>query len=255
MRHRTAAGLGSVVLLAGVALAGDVPGYKSPWEGYGVGSYVEMKTTSKTSGPGMPEMPGSVTWSRETVVKVTDEAHTIKRESRVAEAPWTASGEYPFPRKMKMPELPRGMDVPKAPDREDLGTEKVTVEGTAYECRKWRMKVDPSTTTTWEHEKHGLLKSETLTSVGGGKSTMTRTVTALAKKVSAAGKEFTCREWKTVNAMEMPGMPAGMGGAGTTSVDLESDEVPTRTVRSESSQAMGPMTTTTVRELTALVTK
>ena len=68
MRVRVLIGVLSALALATVASAADVPVVKSPWEGFGVGSWAHHKKLSKWTGLSMPEMAEE---TRQTVVKVT----------------------------------------------------------------------------------------------------------------------------------------------------------------------------------------
>jgi len=243
----------TVVSLAAAAWAGDPPAVKMPWDGFGADSYVQYKATTKVTMPGQA-MPEQVTETKETLVKVTDEAFTVRYETK-APTGWTKTAEIQIPRKISKLPMPTG-DEPKAAT-EDLGTEKVTVEGKEIECKKVRVKVaGASTTTTWTSETHGVLKFETEYEIGGVKTSSSRVVTALAKKVTIAGKEISCRESKTVMKSSAPaGTPAGMGGSETTMVELESDAVPGHKVREETSSATGPMTNVSVREVVAFEAK
>jgi hypothetical protein len=248
MRSRVLLGVVCAFALATVASAADAPADKSPWEGFGVGSWVHHKATTKMGGGGL-SMPEEVEETRETVVRVTDDAHTIKREKKTATG-WETTGESPVPRRTAPAPTPDAESVPKG-ESEDLGTEKVTVEGKAIECKKVRTKVGDSTTTTWTSAKHGVLKAEGESGAGGGKTTRTRTVTALAKKVTLAGKELVCRETKTFVKMELPGVPSGSASDGTTSIELESDAVPGRKVRTETTGTRGPVTRSSLQQLVA----
>lgn len=234
--------------LAGTARAAESPPHRSPWEGFGVGSYVQFRSTMKIEGVGKT-IPDDVTETRETVVKVTEDAHTIRHEKKTA-AGWTKTGEVDVPRKSPKPDA----DVPQ-PEVEDLGTEKLTVEGKAIECIKVRTRYGDTTSTTWFTKAHGVLKYESENGAGGGRTTDVRTVTALAVKATFAGKEIVCRETKLFTRMDGIGMPARPPGKGTTGVELESDAVPGRKVRLETSGKGGPVSVTSVRELVAFEAK
>src|SRR5262245_52761498 len=121
---------------------------KLPWDGFGVGSFVHQKSTSTTTGPGMENVPPQVTEMKQTLVKVTDDAYTVKNETKMGEE-WQGM-EIPFPRKGTGAE----QDT-KGPKPEDLGEEKVSVDGTDITCKKTRLVADGATTTSWTHEKHG----------------------------------------------------------------------------------------------------
>src|SRR5258707_904003 len=81
----------------------------------------------------------------ETLVRLTDDAHTINRESKT-DTGWESSGEVSILRRDAAKPAP---DDGSAPKVEDLGTEKVTVEGKAYDCKKSRTTFGDTVTTTW----------------------------------------------------------------------------------------------------------
>src|SRR5688500_13304232 len=71
---------------------------KGVWDGFGVGSYVHQKSSTKMSGiPNMPNMEPQVTESKQTLVKITDDAYLVKYETKMGEE-WQGH-EMPFPRK------------------------------------------------------------------------------------------------------------------------------------------------------------
>src|SRR5262245_43346529 len=118
----------ALVLASSPATAAEDAKVKVGWEGFGVGSYVHQKTTTKLSGPGMPEMPPQTTETKITLVKVTDDAFTVKSEAKSGEMDWQGT-EVAIPRK--------GTGVEGKDEKpEDLGEEKVTVEGTEIVCKK-----------------------------------------------------------------------------------------------------------------------
>jgi hypothetical protein len=232
--RRTAWFAAAVLGAFATAAAAEPPPVKGPWDGFGAGSSVTQKSTMTSS---MAEMPATTTETRTTLVKVTDDACVIKTETEVGEE-WMGQ-EMTIPRKATGTEDP---NLPK-PKVEDLGTEKVTVDGTDYECKKQKTVMDGSSGISWTHEKHGVLKVES-THQGG---TSTILVTKLSTKVAVGGKEVDCRETKIVSKMQ--------GGVETDMVTLESDAVPGRNVRSESTMKMAAMTTKTVSETTAFEAK
>jgi hypothetical protein len=240
MRIRLAAGLAVLVAFASVASAADPVKVKSPWD-FGVGSFVHMKMTTKMSMPGAPAMPDQVSETKQTLVKITDEAWIVKTETKMGET-WMTGTEFPWPRKVNPGEVTKDVKV----ETEELGTEKVTVEGTAYECKKVRMKGAFGTTTTWVNEKLGALKTETETP---GTGTTTMVVTALAKKAKAGDKEVVCREQKSTSKTTM-----GPITSETTQVILTSDSVPGHTVRMEMTMS-GQMTMSQVSEIIAFEAK
>jgi hypothetical protein len=240
MRPRLFAGLAALLCLASVASAADPVKVKSPWD-FGVGSYVHMKMTSKMSMPGAPAMPEQVSETKQTLVRITDEAWIVKTETKVGQT-WMAGTEIPYPRKVSAEAVTKDAKV----ETEELGTEKVTVEGTAYDCKKMRMKGTFGTTTTWVHERHGALKIESEMQ-GGGSSTTT--VTALAKKAKAGDKEVVCRESKMTSKISM-----GPTTSETTTVTLDSEAVPGGMVRSETTMS-GQMSMTRVTEVIAFEAK
>src|SRR5688500_3505161 len=158
MRARVLLAVVAALVIATAASANDAPGPKSPWEGFGAGSWVHRKKTTKMSAPGL-SMPEEIAETRETLVRVTDDAHMVHRETKTASG-WESSGEFPFPRRAAAASMPEDGPVPRV-EPEDLGTEKVTVEGKAIICKKARTKVASTTTTTWTSQAHGVLKTET----------------------------------------------------------------------------------------------
>jgi len=231
---RTAFVAAAVLGAFSTAWAGDPPPVKNPWEGFGVGSTVTEKTTA--SAP-MPGMEPQTTETRKTLTQITDEAYVVKHETKVGDQ-WMPQ-DIPFPRKMTGKEDP---NAPK-PKVEDLGSEKVSVEGTDYDCKKQKTILPGSTSLTWTHEKHGILKMEGTTE-GAGSTSMV--VTKLATKATVAGKEIECRETKIATKM-----PQGE----TEILMLESDAVPGRGVRMEMAMKMGPMSTKSVTEVTSFEKK
>jgi hypothetical protein len=242
MRVRPLVAVASLLSLAAVASA-EPPKVKFPWDGFGVGSYVHTKVTTKMSMPGMPAMPEQpASETKQTLVKVTDEAFTVKTETKMGET-WTGGTETVIPRKFTGEKMP--VDTKVVP--EELGTEKVTVEGTSYDCKKIKVKTGQVSVISWVHEKEGVLKSES--DLGGGQGTTTMTVTSLSKKAKAGDKEVVCRESKTVSKTSMGGM-----NAETTITSLTSESVPGHQVRTEMVMA-GQMSMTTVTEVVAFEAK
>ena len=239
----------TALAIATPAFAADASSAKSSWEGFGVGSWVRRKTTKKMDIPGM-SMPEEVADVRETLVRLTDDAHTIRRESKT-ETGWESSGEVSYPRR----DAAKPADDGSAPNVEDLGTEKVTVEGKAYDCRKSRTTLGDTVTTTWTSTSHGVLKTEVEGPEMDGTIRDVRTVTAFAKKAKLAGKELVCRETTTFTKFERPGVPSGGPGDGTTAVELASDAVPGRRVRMEISTKRGPVSRSSLEELVAFEAK
>ncbi len=174
MRLFASLAFAATTLVATAALAGDAA-TRLPWDGFGVGSYVHLRSTTTMSVEGVPPQTSE---SKQTLVKVTDEAFTIKQETKVGED-WMGS-EMPFPRKATG--TPTDVQGPKP---EELGDENVSVDGKDYACKKVRYTAMGATTTTWTHATEGVLKSET--KAAGTESTMT--VTKLSTKVKAGDKE------------------------------------------------------------------
>jgi hypothetical protein len=194
-----------------------------PWDGFADGSWVQMKNSTTMEMPGAPATP-QVQETRQTLVKTTDEAWTIRTETKVGDA-WENPFDFPFPRKAKPGE---SEDV--KPKEEDLGADKATVEGKEYAVKKVRTTYTMGDVTTvtvsWVSAEHGALRAES--EVAGVKSTME--VTSLAKKVKVGDKELTVREMKTVSKA-----PQG----DSTMIVQWSDGVPGRMVRTETTAAMG----------------
>ena len=225
-----AVGLG--FLAASVAKAEDAPGWKDPWVSFKPGSTATYKTTSTSSVPGAKERPALE--SRMTLVSVPEKEYVLRSEMKVGEA-WTGR-DLTIPRKAAK----EGVEPPKV---EELGEEKVTVDGTEYACKKTKITILGTTRIAWVHKELGALKSEG-PAPGGGTSSMV--VTSLSKKFSVGGKDLVCKETTTT-------MP--MAGSESTIVKLANDSVPGAEVRTETNTKRGPMTTTQVKELTAFEAK
>jgi hypothetical protein len=206
---------------------------KSPWEGFGAGSYVHQKTSSTMSGiPNMPSMPPQESESKMTLVKVTDDAWTVKMETKVGGS-WQAN-EMVIPRK-----APPGTE----PKVEDLGTEMLTIDGQSLSCRKQKVVVAGTESLTWTNAEHGAVKSES-TVAGQRVSTV---VTKLAGKTTVAGTEVPYQERVTTMTS-----PAG----DTTTTQWSSSAVLGGVLRSEMTTAMpGGMTTKVVTETIAFEKK
>lgn len=221
----------ATALVATVAAAGDVA-TRLPWDGFGVGSFVHTRSTTTMSVEGVPPQTSE---AKQTLVKVTDEAFTIKQETKIGEE-WMAT-EMPFPRKATG--TPTDVQAPKP---EELGDENVAVEGKDYACKKVRFTAMGMTTTTWTHATEGVLKSETK---GAGTET-SMTVTKLSFKAKAGDKEVDAREMV---------MLTKAGGAETKVTSWDSKAVPGGAVRSEMVSEMGGMKTTVLTETIAFEAK
>jgi hypothetical protein len=218
-------------LAAAPALAGEAP-VRMPWDGFGVGSFVHARTTTTSSVEGVPPQTSE---TKQTLVKITDEAYTIQFETKVGEE-WMGT-EMPWPRKAT-----GAVAAVEPPKPEELGDEDVTVDGKAYACKKTRIVAQGMTSTTWIHATEGMLKSETK----GPGTESSVVVTKLAAKVKVAGKELEVREQVTVTK--------GPGTASTTT-DWLSKVVPGGLVRSEAVSELGGMKTTTLTEAIAYEVK
>ncbi len=231
MRRFAPLAFAATVLVASVAAAGDAA-TRLPWDGFGVGSFVHMRSTTTMSIEGVPPQTSE---SKQTLVKITDEAFTIKQETKVGDD-WMGS-ELPFPRKATG--TPTDVQAPKP---EELGDENVAVDGKDYACKKVRYTAMGMTTTTWTHATEGVLKSET--KGPGTESTMA--VTKLSFKAKVADKEVEAREMVMVTK-----------AAGTESkvTSWDSKAVPGGAVRSEMVTDMGGMKTTILTETVAFEAK
>lgn len=220
----------AVVLLAPTSAVAspDATAVRLPWDGFGEGSTVHLRTTTEMGFPGVPPQTSE---QRQTLVKVTPEHYLIKHETKVGEQ-WMG-GETTYPRK-----------VSGAPDAkpEDLGTEAVAVEGKEYACKKQRYVVGGYTTTTWTHETVGVLRNETK----GAGSESSLLVTRIAFKTTVAGKDVEARE-TTMTSKAM--------GSETKIKSWESRAVPGGTVRTEMVAEMAGMKTTTRTEVVAFEVK
>jgi hypothetical protein len=220
----------AVLVLAAAAPSLAEQPSKNPWHGFGPGSTVHRKMVT-TSSMGAMALPSQTVEMRETVVSATADEVVLKIEQKMGEMPWQGQ-ETKIPLKASP-----GTDV-DAPKEEDLGKDKVTVEGREYECAKKRVVMAAGTTVYWAHEKHGMLKSET-TATGAGKTVVQVTRLSVPAKVGERG--VTCRETRTSTT----GMP---GGGEITAVMLTSEEVPGGVVRSEMKTSMQGMVSTGVTE-------
>lgn len=227
--RRTSLALSFVITaaVAGTAFAAET--LKTPWDGFGEGSFVLTKTTSKTvmaGGPAeMPAMPEQVTEYRQTLVKITDKAYTIKNEMKIGDA-WTPS-EFEMPRVAG--------EVTKSDVKpEELGNEKLTVDGTEIDCKKQKVVVMGSTTISWTSEKYGLVRSETT----GAGTEMKVNLTKLKSTIKVKGKDVECREMTTTTKSDQ---------MDSTSTTWMSDAIPggTAKVETTSKMKMGEMTSTT----------
>ena len=79
MRLRLPIAAAALLALAPLSFAGG--GTKAIWEGFGEGSWVESKSTVKMSMAGKA-LPDTVVEKRDTLVKVTDEAWTVRIEKK-----------------------------------------------------------------------------------------------------------------------------------------------------------------------------
>ncbi|MHC5010082.1 MAG: hypothetical protein ACYTG6_03910 [Planctomycetota bacterium] len=207
--------------------------HKSGWEGYGVGTMVHRRMTMRTSGPGMPAPMNNVTETRSTLIRITETSFFIKEETKVG-GQWTASES----------EVQRTGRAGTPPQVEELGTEAVTVEGTAYPCRKqrvtWQEAAEPYVAILWNHEEHGVLRMQT---ESGGQQ-IAFTVTKLEVSRTVGGTTVACRE------MEMTG--GSMPGKIT---HLTSLQVPGGTVEMHMNMNQGGMQIENKTELLAFEIK
>jgi hypothetical protein len=246
MRRLLPRTLGSVALLsAASAFAADAATYKMPWDGFGVGSYAQHRKTTKMElamkVPGMPE-GGQTTETRQTLVKVTDEAYTVKHETKVGGS-WQGT-EMTIPRKFD----PRLMEMKDKMGAkvEDLGSENLKVDGKEYAAKKTKVEVAGATTVSWTHETLGLLKSEMTSSMGGTAMKTTTEVETFAAKVKVGEKDVVCKKTKTTSK-------ASTGD--TTMSHWTSETVPGHQVKSESVMSMPQMKNVTTEELVAYEAK
>lgn len=218
MRSHTRALTVAVLLTMALAIpsiAGAGPTKRrEPWEGFGVGTSITVVSKSKTVIVGAPAIPDTVEEERRTLVKITDLWYVVLAASKV-DGKWDPGVELPFPRGSDAEEEGQGVTT------EDLGAEKVSIEGKEYACKKRKQTVPGTTLTSWVHAEHGILKSESTTP---NDVAHTMTVTSLAKSVSVSGKVFVCRESRFTSKSPR---------AESTTVRVESDAVPGHIVRSE----------------------
>ncbi len=229
----------AVLAFAAAAFAADSTKIPSPWDGFGVGTWVTMKTTTQREMaiPGVPSMPAQTSERRQTLVKVTDEAYVVRHDTKAGDQ-WVNGAEISYPRVAKA--LP---GAPADVKPEEIGKEKLTVDGTEIECRKMRTLALGQTMVMWVSDSAGVLKTETSMPNGG---TTRMTVTSLSKKATVAGKDLACRE--EVTTTEAPEMSVK-------STRIQNATVPGGLVRSESVMRAKQMTMTTVEEVTAYEVK
>lgn len=226
----------AVLLTAGAAQAGDVPLPKDTWTSFKPGSSVTIKTSIKTT-PHLPEQEGEGEL-RMTLVSIDDQEYVVKSEKRL-DGEWTNGEETTHSRKPSEEEAAETKAAPGQP----MGEEKLSIEGSTYVCKKTKTVSKGATKVAWVHKQQGELKSET---TGPGDEKATSSVTALAKKVTIAGKKVSCREEKTVSSHQ---------GIETTIVILTSSEVPSGNVRLDLHATGQGVTVDTVVEVTAFEAK
>jgi hypothetical protein len=228
--------LGAPLVTFGLALALSSTAAAAPpaapggmWDGYGPGSTVHTKMATSTEMPGMT-MPPQSSEMKQTLVKTTDTEWVVKVEMKMGES-WTTTEN-------RIPRTAKGVEgVPDAPKPEEVGAESLTVDGKAYACKKWKMVVQGMTTVSWTHDEAGTLK----TTMEGPSMASEMLVTSLAKKVTAAGRELTCRESTSRSKSEVQGQAMQ-----SLVVMLTTPEVPAHTVRMESVTEMGGMMKTRI---------
>lgn len=227
MRRPLATAFLAALAVAAPALAGDAAVSKGPWDGFGEGSWVLQKMSAKVEMPGM-DAPSNESVTRQTLVKVTDKAYTVKSEQKVGEE-WMGSEM----------ELPRtaATGATTEPTPEELGAEKVSVDGEELPCRKRKVVAAGTETISWVHESKGTLKWTSKGPAGEG----TFQVLSFKEKLTVKGKEVVCTKSTTVMK--------GTQGDSTTTM-WSSDAVPGGLVKMETASAMAGMKSTSVVEVT-----
>jgi hypothetical protein len=212
---------------------------KDGWTSFKAGSSVTLKLWVKTT-PEVPELGGKGEL-RKTLVSIDDEWYVVASEKRSdPDGEWSEREERSYSRK---PEDDDEEKEKKPAPAQALGEEKITLEGTAYVCKKMKATEDGATEITWVHKQHGVLKTERS---GPGNKKSTTIVTALAKKVTVAGKKISCREEKTTSNQD---------GMESTIVQQMSDEVPGGLVRLEVHGKQQQVSVDSVTEVTAFEAK
>src|SRR5438105_3762080 len=197
----------AALVAASAAQAADSPSSKDSWTSFKPGSSATLKTWIKTT-PEVPRLMGKGEL-RMTLVSISDEEYVVKSEKRSdSGGEWTDSEENTHSRK------PTADDAEEAAPAQALGEEKISIEGTAYVCKRAKTISNGATEITWVHKQHGKLKSERS---GPGDKKSTTIVTALAKIVTVAEKKVSCREEKTSSSD---------AGIESTIVQVTSDAVP-----------------------------
>jgi hypothetical protein len=175
--RRSRAGLAiAAATVVGAAGCAEDPTRKSGWEGFAPGSFVHLRITTTWSDPAKAP---DVVETKHTLVEVTDQGWVTRVETRKADR-WIPAE----PRRVLR--SPPPVHDPGA-KLEDLGKEKVTIEGIEYECAKTKSVLAERTSISWTHEKLGVLKWET---ASDGDDRMWMLVTRLAAKAMVAGKEI-----------------------------------------------------------------
>ncbi len=182
----------SVILLAAPATHAEnawdvatVHKARPAWEGFGVGTMVHYRVTT-TRGTEGTSADSQSTEVKETLRKVTATAFEISKMRKSA-AGWDPATTDSKSRKVS------AATHKIVPD----GIEKIRVGETDYPCRKLNVTTTRvgaesiETSTLWEHEQHGILKSEFKR-----ERTTTVVVTQLSVRRRIGTRELTCRAFR-----------------------------------------------------------
>ena len=219
---------------ATLARAEDAPAVKDAWASFKPGSSVTMRSVTRMGGDAGDQPPQE---SRMTLVSVSDKEYVLKSEAKI-QGEWLGQ-DVTTPRTAAAPVA----EPDKTAKPEDLGEDKLTIEGQEYVCKKQKSLANGTTTISWVYKDTEVLKTQ---STGPGEAKSTSEVTALRKKLKVAGKDLTCRETKSTSKSET---------SETTTVWVTSEEVPGFTVRTEMTMRAPGMMMTTVTDVTAFEVK
>jgi hypothetical protein len=161
------------------------------WEGFGVGTMVQYRVTTTRGARGTEDTSADSqsTEVKETLRKMTATSFEIAKARKTATG-WMPATTYSISRRKVAPKI-----VIKAD-----GIEKIRVGETEYPCRKLNVTTTRvsaegeetvETSTLWEHEEHGILKSESKRE----RPTIV-TVTKLTVRRRVGTQELTCRAFR-----------------------------------------------------------
>jgi hypothetical protein len=196
---------------AAASAASTTDPQREPWAGFLPASSVTHRSTTIAGARGAKPF---VTESRTTLLGAKDGVLTLKSEFRVEGGTWES-------KEIRID----AVAAEPAGKSEDLGTETLRVDGKDLVCRKKRTVFEATTTLTWTHPDHGIVRTE---STEGKDVRTVTTLERLSVLVKTPTAEVYCREVATLATSAM--------GTSATRVWL-SVAVPGGLVRSESDMA------------------